>query len=178
MYRAIVILLLAVPLLGCSPSSTDVQAVKLDEVVVTQFLGEYEKAFNSGETGLLQSFYSEKARLRVTNASGVSMDSDRELLRGAARLIETYGLNHKEKILERVIVVTGPENAVVEQRARETWLFKKRFNDFAVEVVSRITISLENQTPRILNSSRRIVSFTGLSSQRQENLEDIFLPRQ
>ena len=77
MYRAIVILLLAVPLLGCSPSSTDVQAVKLDEVVVTQFLGEYEKAFNSGETGLLQSFYSEKARLRVTNASGVSMDSDR-----------------------------------------------------------------------------------------------------
>ncbi len=162
-------------LLGCSPSSTQKQTSKLDEMVVTEFLEAHRKAFRSGETDTLQSFYSDRARLRVTNASGVSMDSDRELLTRVTGLIHNYGLNHKEKILERVVIVTGPENAVVEKRARETWLFKKRFNDFAVEVVSRVTISLENQAPRILSSNRRVVSFTGLSSQRNEDLNDIFL---
>ncbi|MRI33561.1 hypothetical protein EOPP23_11245 [Endozoicomonas sp. OPT23] len=178
MYRAFVTVVLAIMLLGCSPSDNQKQVSKLDEMVVSEFLDTHKKAFRDGEADLLQSLYSERAQLRFTNASGVSADSGRELLSRAEDLIERYGLNHKEELLERVIVVTGPDSAVIEQRARETWVFDERFNDFAIEVVSRVTIALENETPRIVNLNRRVVSFTGLGGDREDNLDDIFLQPQ
>ncbi|WP_153301865.1 hypothetical protein [Endozoicomonas arenosclerae] len=174
-YRVLVFLFpVLLLLMACDYRQLPSKRDKLDEAVVAQILDARIQAISSGEVEKIKGFYSEDVEFTVTNSKGIQFNQDYRVVEQQAELNASYGIEYREKVLERFVFITNEfQKAIVEQRAKEVWLYRERFNDIAVEAVTRTEIDLIKGVPQITKVNKVILSRSILNEDRRTSIEEL-----
>ena len=157
--------------MACDSRQVPEKRDKLDESIVAQILDARIRAITVGEVEKIKGFYSPDVDFKVTNVKGIQFNQDYKVVEQQAELNATYGIEYREEVLERFILITDEfQKAIVEQRARETWIYRERFNDITVEAITRTEIKLIHGVPQITKVNKVILSRSILNEDRRTSM--------